>query len=531
MNDTVKEILGLLEHSKPELQVAAAQVLGELRPKDQSVCRALEHCLGRSLVMGRYALEALAKLGTPDALRVVVRSLWEHEGLADQAAVLLAEKGSSCHPAVEQTWDEAPTDRRSRLLSILGKHLSSAGLDVFVRALFQPDLTEATARTLIEARAKFEPMLQKQLRESVTQRLASVPLPDASVAQILTLLGKVDPAGSRALLMKHSSARFPVEIRAAAMRSLVGSKLTDAQVKELFAVLEDQKQQSLHDAARELLSALPEWPGASFAVLKKLLAARQPEQKLFALRALRGCPSTEVAKLALKYLRHQEARFRAAAAWALGANKFAVEPLLKALQTERDPEQARVMAGILVQLGSHMTPKLVRATSERAVKLMTGGNLAGELMFDICTEVGGAKTAPLMIERAIRLRRMHRFEEALHILARLARTPYLGAEGHYQLALTRLLFDLSRPQQESSQPGNATMGFFAVLVRDGFPLLERLRKESTLAPDALLRLATHFANSVAAERRFGQDLLQHLAARTKGRASEEARLVLRTAGM
>jgi hypothetical protein len=36
---------------------------------------------------------------------------------------------------------------------------------------------------------------------------------------------------------------------------------------------------------------------------------------------------------------------------------------------------------------------------------------------------------------------------------------------------------------------------------------------------------------VGAERRFGTDLLQHLAQRTKGRAGDEARLALRTAGI
>lgn len=530
MNDTVKEILGLLENGKPELQVAAAQVLGELRPKDASVCKVLEQGLGRSLVLGRYALEALAKLASPEALRVVARSLWEHEGLADQAAVLLTEKGAAGHPAIEQTWEQAPLDKRGRLLAILGKHLSPEGLEVFIRAMFQPDLTEQATHTLIEVRDKVDVGLVKLLREQVTQRLNNVPLPDHCVAQILTLLGKVDPTGSKALLVKHSGDKFPAEIRAAAMRALAGNKLTDAQVKEALAVLEDQKLLPLHQPARELLAALPEWPGASATVLKKLLSSRNPEQKLFALRALRSCPSTEVAKLAMKDLRHQDARFRDAAAVALGANKFALEPLLKMVQAEKDQEQARQLGNILVQLGSFMTPKLLRTTAERAVKLMSAGSYVGELLFDVCISIGGAKVVPLLLDRAIRLRRLRHYEEALHILARLARTPHLGTEGHYQLALTRLLLDLSRPMLEQSQPGNATMGFFAVLVRDGFPLIERLRKESALPPEALLRIATHFVGSVAAERRFGADLLQHLAARTKGRAGEEAKLVLRTVG-
>jgi hypothetical protein len=75
------------------------------------------------------------------------------------------------------------------------------------------------------------------------------------------------------------------------------------------------------------------------------------------------------------------------------------------------------------------------------------------------------------------------------------------------------------------------MGFFTVLLRDGFPLLDRIKKETSLGPEHLLRLASYFAETVGLERRFGADLLQHLATRHKGRTGEEARSVLRAVGL
>jgi hypothetical protein len=74
------------------------------------------------------------------------------------------------------------------------------------------------------------------------------------------------------------------------------------------------------------------------------------------------------------------------------------------------------------------------------------------------------------------------------------------------------------------------MGFFAALVRGGFPVADRLRKESSLSPELLLRIANHFAGLVGAERRFSTELLQHLAARSKGPAGDEARVALRAVG-
>ena len=75
------------------------------------------------------------------------------------------------------------------------------------------------------------------------------------------------------------------------------------------------------------------------------------------------------------------------------------------------------------------------------------------------------------------------------------------------------------------------MGFFAVLIRNEFPLADRLKRESAVKPEMMLRVASHFASAVGAERRFGAEMLQHLAERTKGRAGDEARIALRSAGL
>jgi hypothetical protein len=527
MNDTVKEILGILDGGKPELQVAAAQILGELRPRDPAVTKSLEGAMGRSLVLGRYAMESLAKIGSSEALKVVARSLWEHEGLSDQAAHLLAELNAAVHPALEQTFDEAPLDKRHRILGILARHLSKDALLVFQRALFEPDLSDGAMRALVDAAKQFDQDLQKQLRHAVKARLDAGPIPDGCLVHVLTVLGKVDQNGSRAIVLKYAGDKSVIEVRAAALRALAGTKLTASQVKTFLAMLEDAQQRDLHDALRELLSAMPAWPEGMGATLKKLIATRNPEQKLFALRALRASPTAEVAKIAVKHLNHGDARFRDAAIEALAVNKHAIEPLARLLQSEKDPEQARRIGSTLLRLKEHFAPRQVRALTERAVKLITSGALAGELLFDLVIGIDGAKTAPVLLERAIRLRRNKRLAEALHILARLANTPYLDLEGRYQLALTRLLLDLSLPVQEQTQPGNPTMGFFAALARDGFPLVERLRREASVTPDVMLRIATHFTEAVGPERRFGADLLRHLATRTKGSAGEEAKMVLR----
>lgn len=553
MNDTLKVIVGVLEAGRPELQVAAVQILGELRAKEPAVVRAVTGAVGRSPVLGRFALDALAKIGTKESWETIAQGLIEHEVLAEHAAHLLADAGAVAHPVLAALYANAAGEHRLRILGILAKGIGrenggreGAGkqaigkesIGVFIQALLTPELTDVAARLLQDAASHFDAAMQKVLREGLSKHLEGS-LPDLCLANVATVLAKVDGAASRPTLVRLTAPNVAPLVRSAAFRALRGSKLTAAQVSSMMELLEDATQRDVHDAVREVLAEMPELPEALVPVCKRLLASRQAEQRLFALRMLRTAGGADLAKISLKLLDHADERFRDAAAEALAHNKHAIDPLVRLLQTAREPALADKAAAILLRLGPHFSPKALRACAEKAVKLLGARTRIGDLLFDVVVAVGDAKVVPMFLERAVRMRRTKHYGEALHILAKLAGSPGCDNEVRYQLALTKMVADMAHPAPgavaaeatASTQVGNATMGFFAALVRSGFPLADRLRKESALSPEALLRIATHFADAVGLERRFGTDLLQHLATRTKGRAGEEARVALRTAGV
>jgi hypothetical protein len=450
--------------------------------------------------------------------------------LSDQAIHLLNEAGTAAHPVIAEAFGGAPHDKRVRLLQVLARAPGRDSIRPFVQALTTPENTEAASRIAAEAATRLAPSLQTQFRDALRQALEQ-PLADESVAAALSLLAKLDRGGARAQLFKFVGDKSSPFVRSAALRALAGQRLTAVQVKGFLDVLEDQEQRDVHEAVRELLGAMPEWPAGLAGVLKRLLTARNPEQRLFALRALRTSPSPDLVRLALKLRDHHDPRFRAAAEEVLATNKHAVEPLIRLLQLGKDPVEGRRLAGLLARHGSTMSPKQVRAIADRAVKLMITNPTAGDLLCDVAIAAGGARLVPFLADKAVRWRRSRRYPQALHLLAKLASAKLLDGEGSYQLALTRFLQSVARPGQDDGSPGNAAMGFFAVLLRDGFPLLNRLKKETSLGPEHLLRLASYFAEAVGPERRFGAELLQHLATRHKGRTGEEARYALRTAGL
>jgi HEAT repeat protein len=525
MNGTVKTILGLLTSGKPELQVAAAQILGELKPKESAVVKALGDAIGRSPVLARFCLDALSKIRTGPALQIVARAMLESEPVAEHAAQLLSEVGSGAHPVLGSIYDSASHEQKIRILTVLARHVDKEAVAVFVRAIVTPDVAEAAGRLLIAERAQFTPATQKQLRAGLEQQFGEA-LPDACIATALDVLAAVDRSGSRSIFLRFIGGGAPLA-RAAAFRGLRGSKLTAMQVRGMMLLLEDAAQKDVHEAVRDVLADLPELPSGMAPGLKRLLSSRQIEQRLFALRMLRNAGGAELARTCLKLLDHDDERLRKAAIEALANNKQAIEPALKLMLVTRNPRLANACAQTLLRQAPNLTPKLVRAMAEKAIKLLVANPTMGDLLLDLTLQSGGAKMATFYVDRAVRLRRAKRFPEALHVLAKVASTPHGGDEAHYQIALTKIVSGGAAIAEEAA-PGNSTMGFLTVLVRGGFPLFERMRRESCLRPEMLLNVGQHFANSVGAERRFGVDVLQHLAARTKGRAGEEAKVLLRS---
>ena len=528
MNDTIKLIIGLLREGKPELQVAAAQILGELRPEDKETVDALSNGVDRSPLLGRFCLDALAKIATKDAVAKLAEAVVEHEVMSDHAAQLLGELGPSTHAVLADIYPQAIGEQRGRILSVLGRQLSNDSIPVVVDALLTNDLND-TAASMLEAGSKqITPEMAGLLRDNLEQRLDASMSP-LLIARVLALLATVDSEGSKALFLKHIESEVPQQIRSAAFRALRGAELTAAQTKGMMASLEDPTQKGVHDAIRELLINLPELPSGLAPGLKRLMASRQPDQRLFALRMLRTSGGAELAKSFIKMLDHDDERFREAAIAGLSNNKQAVEPVLKLMQSTKNLDLAKACSRILMQLSAHIPVKLQTAAADKAVKLLATNARMGDMLLDMALAAGGSKLAPALIDKAIRLRRVHRHAEALHILAKVGAGEYCAEEVHYQMALIKLLVSADEVEG-AGVPGNSTMGFFTVLIRGGFPLLDRLKRESAIKPEMLLRVANYFTAAVGAEKRFGLELMQFLAARTKGRAGEEARLALRVAG-
>ncbi|MEZ5964908.1 MAG: hypothetical protein R3F56_13795 [Planctomycetota bacterium] len=534
MNDTLKAIVKVLSEAKPERQVAAAQVLAELRPPEPAVVKALATRLATAEpILTRFILEALAAIGSEDSTRALLERLRTGGAESDQIALLMSrEDSASAARYLASVFDDGDVEMRCRILTIVGRQSSKEALAVLRKALLSPEpsLGEAAHRTLAEVAPRLSGERRAALVEQIKKDVEHKEANPASVAQGLRALGALDPVGARSLLLKHAGVRHPGIVRQAALQALMGTELTTAQADALLGYLGEQDMTYVVRPTIALLSKVDRWGAGGVTKLKKVLESGNEETQRFALHALRSCKTEAVAGICLEHLLRVGDAFHDVASDALASNPAALPSLLQAFLAEKDIDVARRLAAPLVRLGPHFTEAQAKTLVDRAVKQVSAADALGDVTLHVALFAARGPSMAELADRAQKLRRAKKSPEAHALLIRVATHASLTPEAQYQLALCKLVAENGTRHGADAQvaAGNATMGYFASLVREGFPLAERLKKEALLLPEHLVRLGSHFAEAVGSERRFGAELLQFVAAKhPRVKAGEQARMVLR----
>ena len=546
MNETLKKLVAILEDDRPELQIAAVQVLGEIGDTSEAIQDALLAHLHRDeKYLTPFILEALSQLATPRAVDALVDKLRIGGSTADRVAHLLGTMGSAATGALAEVFGDADSELRARVLGILGKQPMADAAPVLLTAVLQADesLSAHAAETLGAALENEDDAVAADVVARLEEALegqAAGELAVGSVAQALGLLGRLDAAGQRATLLRFTGPKQPPAVRKTALEALTGVELTPAQAKTLLGYVEEQDMTHVARPAMEALDGVVKWGAPAVKVLESMLTNRREERRLFALRALVESPSDRMVKPCLKFLLTGGPEFQDAAVAALANNPDAAADVLRAFQSEKVLERSRLLGRAIGVLAVGIDDDALRGLIDRGSKQVQAGEPAGDVIVQTVALAFGERGVSGLVDKAMRLRRAKKFQDAANLLVRLAQSGAMPAEGQYQLAVTRLILDhleserpkLAEDEDDSTSSGDATMGHFAKLVRDGFGLIERLKKESQLAPEALLRVGRHFADGVQVERRFGADLLEYVASKhSRARAGEEARLIMRAEGL
>ena len=317
MTDTIRAILAILEQDRPpELKIAAAQILGELAPKDAAVVKGLEQRLsvGEDFI-SRHVLAALGAIGSAAATRVLVHQLdGKHP---DLAAHLLAELGDAAVDALAAAFEGASHEARLRILGILARANSPKVAEVAEQALLLPEFSKRAADVLVHVAEGFDARRMKPLKTRLTKALGAEDMSPQVASSLLGVLARLDAAGSRATLIKFAGAEQPAMVRQAALHALKGVKLAPTQAASLLDLVHEDDQVHVVEPVLSLLDHHDTWPDASVPELRKLIGHRNPRIRLFAVRALRNVPRAEHVKPLIQLLHGDDADLGAAASGAL----------------------------------------------------------------------------------------------------------------------------------------------------------------------------------------------------------------------
>ena len=537
MNETLKAILRVLDEGTPELKVAASQILGELTPQDEEVVTALDQHVARGdNTLNRFILQALAQIGSGPAIRALVSRLRDGGGTADLVRHLLSSMGGGVCRALAGSYADEDLELRTQIVQILGHYAEAGAMKILMQASLGTDeaLSKEACAFFLARLDEVSEASRKKHRETIYKLVkADKDITPHALAHALTLVAAINVTQSRATLLKYAQSNQPPIVRRAALLGLEKAHLTSTQSDVLLTYLDDADLTHVVQPTLIALSGHSEWSRASVNKLRGLLSSRREDMKLFALRALQSVESEEVAKIHMGQLHSAKADLQEVAIQALGQNAKALGVLLKSLAIERNSDKAATLIKPLLEHKDRIKPAQVRTMSEKCGKLLADGNPLGEAHLGLLLAIRPELATECLVDKATRLRRARKLTEALRILLLLANAGTLAVDGRYQLALARLIKDNDEGRGGViSQTGDATMGFIAGLAREQFPVFERLKKESMLRAEDLLRVGRHFNAGIGPEQRLGADMLLFVAKKhAKAKAGEEARLMIRAEGL
>ena len=542
MNPYIRKILALLKGGRPEQQLAAAIMLGELRPKDREAVRLLGQALEAGSKPVRLAsIEALGKIGLPAGLPFLMPLLAIEDGdVRTKALEALSAFGPRAVPAVAKRLEEAPPTVRRALITVLARirdrHATDALLSLIQTA--HPEASREASQALTAQAASIPKAERRTLRAHVERILKGPPkkVQPPTLSAGLALLGAFGDPGSAPLILRLAGPGYPESVRREAIlalgAALRGTTLPPKILAGLMALLADKAPQSLTTTMLEVLYRL-DFPSGAAEPLMGLLEARDPSVRRFAARKLGSVGGMRASKRLVALLSDPDPSLRDAAADSLSRLPEASALLMDDLVRQSDVHKAWNIAHILKNHAQKIPGAALKVLAKKGIDLILKEERMWEPYLHVVRSADPKMLYGALMAEAARLKRLSRYDEAEAVLKPLLRTEQFDAEARFELALTSLKASANREGVSPRSP-DSPLDLFRQLAKDPtFPLLQRIKKEKThLDSEDLYWLGFHLAEGTADEKSLGAELLKMVVTREgKSKLGRNARNKLRLEGL
>ncbi|HZE88420.1 MAG TPA: HEAT repeat domain-containing protein [Verrucomicrobiae bacterium] len=542
MNVQIKKIVGLLKVGKPEQQMAAAIVLGELRPKDGEAVRLLGQALqGSSRPVRLVCIDALGKIALPAGLHFLMPLLEIEDGdVRARTLEALASFGPKAVPAVAKRIVDAPPPVRRALITVLSRIRGREAMEALLTVVQQahPEASRESAQALSAVAAAIPKPERAAIRSRVEKILKGSPkkVQPATLSASLTLLGTFGDASSAPLILRLAGSGYPEAVRREALlalgAALRGTTLSPKILAGIFSLLTDRASQALTAAALEVLYRM-EFPAVAGESLMALLEARDPAVRRFAARKLGSVGGVKASRRLIALLSDPDSSLRDASADSLSRLPEAAGLLLDELSRQSDVHKAWALAHILKNHAAKIPKGGLKDLTRKGIELILKDERVWEPFLHIVRHADSKLFHNSLLAEADRLKRQRKYDEAEAVLKPLLRTEQFDPEARFELALTSLKASAHREGVSPRTP-DSPLDLFRQLARDAaFPLLQRLRKERIhLDSEDLYWLGFHLAEGAGDEKSLGAELLKMVSQKEgKSKLGRNARNKLRLEGL
>jgi len=519
MGPKEKKICAMLQSEDPELQCAAAKVLGELRPKDPGVIRALGGVLSDSRESVRlYALGALKNIGSRSALKYVIPRLSSEDPERRAATAAITAVGAGALPQLKAELPSLSPFGRRAAADIIISIGTESSFDVLLEALALGDfdLCRHICDLFRDHVASFSKNRTDVVFRKISKFLNSKKVKGNEVATMagLRLLGYVGHAKSLDMLIPYLDEKHTPAVRRHAL--LAVSALLPVRkpkpdfVNALLKLLSDRTHPDLMETSLRILNGLS-IPASLSDEMIKLLYNRHSAVRKLAVRALESFGTIKATRALLECLGRADWELTSDTMAALRKIKHTPEVILSEVEKTEDKDRARRLANVLrggkfevsQSILDSLVDKLLKAVAEDGDKL--------EIYFAVLSTLSEERLVNALLSRARELKRAGEFVEAerhLHMLTQLGPPP---AEVKYELGVVRLRLSKKSPAA-ADRAADPALALLAPLIRiPKFELAKKLEADrSVLRPDEYYYVGHHFAASEGEEKAFGHNVLKLL---------------------
>jgi len=518
MDNTLQDILTLIENGTIEQRCAALVVLGGLKANNAAVVKLVGTLLDQPNPMLKdYALRYFEEVQPKNNIAQLLRMLDDPDKEMQERAVrsLSGAGQAAVQPLVQglagasRAWQ---LNAARVLCHVRGKaamkgllQLLASGTDESNRVicdLLTPALRDMDAKEL------------DALYDDVESFAAKLDVKEQrpAVVSAMRLLGQLGRPTARRWLLRFVAANEHPAVRAhalvALLRCLREQDIHKDEYAKLFPILEDKE---FSEAARLTLDLLDahELPSDSRTLLAKLMQSPHSDVQKFALRKMGDVGTPATVRTLVEQLGDPDYRKRDVAASSLRKIPEARGALLKELTACEDASKAWSIVELLPSFEGKWRQDTLDALWKRLQAAIESEERIHTAFLHVLKRADAEFTYRQLAEHGAKLVKAKKFKEAVGFLLPLKDFPAVKPENKFHLALAHLKLHSHTVASNRQHPA---VELFTDLYRgSAYPVFETLKKEKSLAPEDLFALGFSLVERPGQERGLGIDLLEHIA--------------------